>query len=394
MKIETSLFASLASTTLAAGVFQLNFTRALKSTPSRYTSGVDDVKPFEGILENLRYYYSIDIQIGTPAQTISVDIDTGSSDLFVNAADNSGCDDSCHSLGTFDSSSSSSYSLINTGFSIHYGDNTGATGNWVNDKIEAGDVDVPLTFAVATDSSTGRGIFGIGYASLGGRGLDSGDYINYPTALVKAGVINSQTYSIYLNSIDADSGVVLFGGVDQSKYTGTLGTVPLTSSTRTIVTLNNLKLSDGSFTSESIDVLLDTGTTLTYLPVDLIASIAQSVGATGSEDDNGKTTYIGPCDSSSKTLDFTFGCATVSVPISNFQTALSSQDGNCLLRLKPSGRHNILGDSFLRSAYIVFDLDNQQASIAQASLNASGSNNIQVIPATPNSIPGATVCSA
>ncbi len=396
MKIETSLFASLASTTLASGVHQLNFTRALRSigTPLGSTSEVEGLKSFEGTLTNHQYYYSLDIQVGTPAQTISVDIDTGSSDLFVNAAENTGCDQDCHSFGTFDSSSSSTYSLINNGFSVEYGDRSKATGNWVKDNVEVGDNDIPLTFAVATDSSTGQGVFGIGYASLGGGGSGISDYINYPRALVKAGVINSQTYSIYLNSLDADSGSILFGGVDQTKYTGTLGTVPLTSSSRTLVTLNNLQLSDGSYISSSVgDVLLDTGTTLTYLPNDFIDGLVKLLGGTSSDDGHGNTIYTVPCESSSRTLDFTFGCVTVKVPFSNFQSSLSS--GSCSLDLIPAGDGlSIVGDSFLRSAYIVFDLDNQQASIAQASLNGSGSDNIQVIPTTPNSVPGATVCSA
>ncbi len=392
MKIETPLLASFASTALAANVHQLNFTRSLRPISSNDTFSEGNLRSsfFQSPLKNQQVLYSIDIQVGTPPQTISVDLDTGSSDLFVNGAKNTGCDQDCQALGTFDSSKSSTYSYINDGFSIGYGDGTGATGNWVKDKVAIGDVSVPLTFADATDSSTGQGIFGIGYASLGGDGLNSDDYINYPKALVKAGIINSQTYSMYLNSLQADSGVVLFGGVDQTKYTGTLGTVPLTSSSRTTVTLNSLKLSDGSFSGDGVDILLDTGTTLTYLPGNYVDNIATALGATTVND-----TYIVTCDTSSRTFDFTFGCVTVRVPVSDFQSPLSGQSGRnqlCSLDLIPTD--SILGDSFLRSAYIVFDLDNQQASIAQASLNKFGVSNIKSIPAGRNSVPGATVCNA
>ncbi len=395
--------ASFASIPFVNGVLELNFTRALRSTPLGSRNNLESIKPFEGLLKNQHYWYSIDIQLGSPPQAITVDLDTGSSDLFVIGADDSGCDQACHSLGTFDSSKSNGYSLIHNGFSIRYGDGTGATGNWVKDNIEIGGETLPLTFAVSTESSTGQGVFGIGYASLGGRGLNSSNYTNYPKALVNAGIINSQTYSMYLNSKQANSGSVLFGGVDQTKYTGTLGTVPFTSSTRTLVTLNSLKLSDGSFISSgSTNVLLDTGTTLMYLPNSNVVSLAKSIGAAKSNDGNGNQIYVGPCVSNNpntKTLDFTFGCVTIKVPLSNFQTPLNGQSGNnklCSLDIIPTSSSssgiNILGDSFLRSAYIVFDLDNQQASIAQANLNQSGESDIQDIPASRNSIPGATVC--
>lgn len=49
----------------------------------------------------------------------------------------------------------------------------------------------------------------------------------------------------------------------------------------------------------------------------------------------------------------------------------------------------ILGDSFLRSAYVVYDIANNQVAIASAAPNATATSNITPIP-TGTSIPGAS----
>jgi hypothetical protein len=50
------------------------------------------------------------------------------------------------------------------------------------------------------------------------------------------------------------------------------------------------------------------------------------------------------------------------------------------------------GDTFLRSAYIVFDLDNEAVSIGKAKFNVTESN-IKEIPKGKNVVPDATVAS-
>lgn len=50
------------------------------------------------------------------------------------------------------------------------------------------------------------------------------------------------------------------------------------------------------------------------------------------------------------------------------------------------GRPILLGDTFLRSAYVVYDLDNNEVSIAQTNFN-SGQQNVLEIQAGPRGVP-------
>ena len=50
----------------------------------------------------------------------------------------------------------------------------------------------------------------------------------------------------------------------------------------------------------------------------------------------------------------------------------------------------MLGDTFLRSAYVVYDLDNNQISIAPTNFNATSSN-IREITTGTNAVPDSTI---
>ena len=59
----------------------------------------------------------------------------------------------------------------------------------------------------------------------------------------------------------------------------------------------------------------------------------------------------------------------------------------CQLGLEAAqGRPVLLGDTFLRSAYVVYDLDNDEVSIAQTNFNG-GAPNVEEIQAGPQGVP-------
>ncbi len=60
----------------------------------------------------------------------------------------------------------------------------------------------------------------------------------YPTImdnLKSNGVTNRKAYSLYLNDLQANTGAIIFGGVDTTKYTGELVALPLQVSVRGIL---------------------------------------------------------------------------------------------------------------------------------------------------------------
>lgn len=68
-------------------------------------------------------------------------IDTGSSDLWTNTPNSTLCKKSesgCSTSGTYDATSSESYSYVNSDFNITYADGTGAAGDYVTDTLTIG----------------------------------------------------------------------------------------------------------------------------------------------------------------------------------------------------------------------------------------------------------------
>lgn len=94
--------------------------------------------PLTPVQESL---YFANVSLGTPAQKLRLVIDTGSSDLWVNAPNSTLCEehkDYCDISGTYDSSDSSSVSFVSENFNITYADSSGASGNYLTDTVTIG----------------------------------------------------------------------------------------------------------------------------------------------------------------------------------------------------------------------------------------------------------------
>jgi hypothetical protein len=365
-------------------------------------------------LDNEETLYFADCTLGTPAQSLRLHIDTGSSDLWVNSANSSYCQSSQGNCagGTYDTSSSTSYKFVNGDFNISYVDGTGATGDYVSDTLTIGSVSITdFQFGVGFTSSSAEGVLGIGYVSNEVQVNRAGgpSYPNLPQAIVQGNLITNNAYSLWLNDLDANTGSILFGGVNKEKYHGDLTTVPIIQEDGSyyefIIALTGVKITDDS-TSTSFDslsslptaALLDSGSSLVYLPNDITEAIYNNVNAV--YDSSAGVAYVA-CSlaNNASTLDFDFSGQIIQVPYnelvldvgaSNGQP-LTFQDGTeaCVFGIAPAqGSEPVLGDTFLRSAYVVYDLANNEISLAQTNFNSTTDNIVEI---TKNSgVPGAT----
>ncbi|CCH61319.1 hypothetical protein TBLA_0E02630 [Henningerozyma blattae CBS 6284] len=314
----------------------------------------------------------------------------------------------CDAYGTFDIENSSTYQSNQTGFAIRYADTSFASGDWGRDVLTFSDgLNVTgLSFAVANQTNSTVGVLGIGlpqlevtYAGVY-QTTKPYTYDNFPLVLKNSGAIHKSAYSLYLNKQSAKNGNVLFGAIDHSQYQGdTLYTIPLVNSDTSSgyskpiefdVTLQGLGVSDnrnGNFTvtTTQIVALLDSGTTLTYFPKDMLNLLAKRINASYSE---ALGYYVMNCpDSRDNTqLVFDFGGFHIKTNLTNF--VLSSASGKCVLGLLPyNGNSAILGDIFLTHAYVVYNLDDLEISMAQANFNNGNDEDIEVISSTiPNAV--------
>ncbi|CAM9023641.1 unnamed protein product [Wickerhamomyces anomalus] len=325
--------------------------------------------------------YFATIEVGSPAQTIRVQIDTGSSDLWFPGTNNPQCPqgtatpidqgspyqddfDYCLRSAQYDPGASSSWKVDSSApaFHIEYVDYSFATGSW--------------------DESSNEG-------------SDAFQYPNFPQRLKSDGYISKIVYSLYpsedpyTTSGDIDI-TLLFGGVDTAKYSGTLEVFPLDSNYDLAITLTGISTDISGQTSvastQSLSAVLDSGTTLQALPYNIVEQLAYNLGGSGETDSYGY--FIVPCNyGSDDHITYTFGTKNINVPV---EAVVSSDgNGNCALAIEPTNGLTILGDTFLINAYVVYDLEDREIAIAQAKYTST--ENIQPVI---SSIPGAVRAAA
>ncbi|PTB78484.1 acid protease, partial [Trichoderma longibrachiatum ATCC 18648] len=250
------------------------------------------------------YFYSIQLEIGTPPQAVSVNFDTGSSELWVNPVCSKATDPAfCKTFGQYNASTTFVDAKAPGG--IKYG--TGFVDfNYGYDYVQLGSLRInQQVFGVATDSE---------FASVGilGAGPDlSGWTSPYPFVidnLVKQGFIKSRAFSLDIRGLDSDRGSVTYGGIDVKKFSGPLAKKPIIPAaqspdgyTRYWVNMDGMSVTkdDGS-KFEIFDkpngqpVLLDSGYTVSTLPGPLMDKILEAFPSARLESTSGD--YIVDCD--------------------------------------------------------------------------------------------------
>jgi len=201
------------------------------------------------------------------------------------------------------------------------------------------------------------------------------------------------------------TGNIVFGGVDSGKYLGDLAVLPLQEDENTgivdsfsvVVAGMSLTTSTGTVALSSPDFpftgVLDSGTTNTIIPDDLWQQLATTFNVVN---DTTNGIFIIDCDIGSNpgTVDFQFGgtggpiisipFSELALPLFNFTTGqqVLTQAGKpyCHFGLvsDAEGYDILLGDTLLRSAYVVYDLDGAQAYIAQTNFDSKASNIVAI----------------
>ncbi|KAI9847845.1 MAG: hypothetical protein M1837_001738 [Sclerophora amabilis] len=371
-------------------------------------------------LDNEETLYFANASLGTPPQELRLHVDTGSSDLWTNSALSDVCQlrgDPCAESGTYNANRSTSYRYVSSDFNISYQDGSAALGDYARDTIRMGQTNLAgLQFGIGYRSSSQQSILGIGYSANEVQVNRNGKepYANLPQLMKDEGLIRSVAYSLWLNDLDASTGSILFGGVNTDKFRGPLQTLPIqTSRTRSapsefVITLTGVSFNQGGNQREmggsdrEDPVLLDSGSSLMYLPNEVVSDIYDAIDAEYDQE-HGNAYVACSIANNDATLRFTFTSPSIDVPMNELvidpgqnrdgsRPALS--DGTtpaCLFGIAPAGDGtSVLGDTFLRSAYVVYDLSNNQISIAQTNFNAT-TDNIREIGTGSGAVPDATL---
>ena len=337
--------------------------------------------------------YVTNVKIGDPPQQVSLFVDLGSSDTWTISADfcKSG---QCAANGAYDTAKSNTKVFKAKGFKAAYYDKSQITGDFYTDTISIdGKAATQVPFGVVTETKDQRGTLGLGYVRYQTAVID-GDSKGYPTLpslLAQQGVIKVAAYSLWLDRT-TNGGVLLFGGIDSSKFTGKLATLPVSFGKDTYsVNVGTASFQGGGSTqsvmSPGFNALLDSGARLSYLPPDFASQVWNAVGV--------KTDPFGypfvKCDAANSPAgqkmgaEFVFRSTKIIVPMSELIVRVPPNvrgfGGLCYFGIAKSnpGETATLGIPFVRSAYIVHDMSNQEISIAQAKFTRA-SNVIELGP--------------
>jgi len=310
-------------------------------------------------------YYS-EITLGTPPQTFKVVLDTGSSNLWVPSKKCGSI--ACYLHKTYDADASSTYKSNGTSFEITYG--SGSLSGYVSqDTLTIGDLTVKKQdFAEATEEpglafAFGRfdGILGLGYDTISVNGIVPPFY-----QMVNQGLLDKAVFSFYLGDT-TDQSEVVFGGIDESHYSGKLIKLPVRRKAYWEVELDSIKFGKEEAAMENTGAILDTGTSLIALPSSLAELLNKEIGA--KKGWNGQ--YTVDCAKRDSLPGLTFKLGGHDFEISAYDYILEVS-GSCISAFmgmdfpEPVGPLIILGDAFLRRWYSVYDLENNSVGLAKS----------------------------
>lgn len=361
-----ALAAVAALVTASTGFVSLPFE---KVASSHHKNSEKRATPVSGPVQNLQWEYMAILELGNPPQKVNVSVDTGSADLWVY--------NSKEAATHYDPANSDTSQYVNSYFGIFYADGSYARGDYYTDNITWGGSTVNCQFGIddTYNEATPHGTFGIGFKDL--QATLPPNYHNYPYALKDAGVVNSVAYSVVLGPVNDTNGEIVFGAIDKSQYVGDLGVVDMYVWEDAEHTEHRV---DFTIFGDKVSSIVDTGTSYTTLPFDTLKKVAESFGST----DYNATYQVwkAPDVIPDRGLDFNFKGINITVHPSEMWREIVPGNDDKWLTIFPDeymGGMDVLGDSFLRSAYVVFDLEYDRLGLAQANFN-SGEHNYQAIP--------------
>ncbi|KAH8682339.1 aspartic peptidase domain-containing protein [Xylariales sp. PMI_506] len=318
--------------------------------------------------------YLCAVQIGTPPQTLNLNFDTGSSDLWVFSSLTPSSEVDGQTV--FDIQSSSTASQIEgASWSIGYADGSTSGGSVYTDVVSVGGV-VVQTQAVEiaeqlssslTQRTNSDGILGLGFSNLN-MVQPTKQQTFFDNAMAS---LASPLFTANLKQ--GEPGNYNFGFIDPTEYTGYLYLFPVNASTGYWeFTANGYQIGDSGSVSLTHTAILDTGTTLLYVPEEIAEGYYSQVE--GSVNDvSGAGGYTFPCTAALP--NFTAVIEEYEAVVPGNLILYAPVDGDTVetattcfggLQTTPSGLpFNIYGDIFIKSQFVVFNGQTEQLGFAK-----------------------------
>ncbi|KAJ3146305.1 hypothetical protein HDU89_006291 [Geranomyces variabilis] len=347
-------------------------------------------------------YYGM-VSVGTPAQQFPVLLDTGSADFWIYAERNKKPVSKTDTL--YRPFASSTNKDIHKNSTISYGDGSTSSYAWMTDTVAVGDKRVKsLHIGAAYIDENGVAREDVTYENFGLLGLSWQDgntagFMPAVQTMFAEGVIPRNMFGLYLgNEKNSTDGTLTLGGLDASRFVAKdfvwnpspylfhnatrgqqyfnidVDEISITSGSSSSQVIKT-KRSDGNGRGGDREYILDSGTSFFALPTALVNMLVKATNAklvddatlvSGGYAVDCKQRKIGP------KLSFTIGGKVYAFAPSEWigedPTQAEVPGTTCFLELYDIGDSTpyILGDTFLRKYYSVYDFENRRTGLAQA----------------------------
>jgi hypothetical protein len=302
-------------------------------------------------------------------QTLVMDFDTGSSDLWVFNTELAANEQTGHTI--FDPSKSSTFqTLTGSTFSISYGDGSGAAGNVGTDTVNIGGASVTgqaVELATAVSASFVQDTASNGLVGLAFSKLNTVQPAQQKTFFENA--VSTLPEPVFTADLQhAAPGAYEFGAIDSTKFTGALNWAAINTtsgfwqfSSQTF----SVSTGGGTTTVAGGQAIADTGTTLMLADQSVVDAYYSQVQGAANDASVGGVTF--PCSATLPDLSVDIG--------GSFQATVLGSDINfapvdqgsttCFGGLQvTTAQPQIYGDIMFKSQFVVFNLGNNSIAMA------------------------------
>ncbi|WVQ85443.1 hypothetical protein IAT38_007608 [Cryptococcus sp. DSM 104549] len=345
------------------------------------------------IIESNDIGYLCEIDIGTPAQTFLMLMDTGSADTWVPSTQ---CgQQNCGDHTALGADNSDTFQGSTQQFQVTYGSGAVAgvlaadTMTIAGMTLENHAMGVTLQESVQFSGANVPfdGLMGLALSKLSNQGVST------PIeSLATTGVLQNAILGIALGRVDdgENNGELVFGQANTAKIdAATTQTLPLTSTDGFWQVAMAAASVDGTAAVTGRQAILDTGTSLMIAPeADALAFHSQINGAA----DLGNGMFSIPCTLNQE-VTMTFGSVAFQLDVRDliFQPLTNDLTGDCLSSLSAGTIKDdvtwLLGDSFLKNVYMTTNVGDEtvQLSARTDAPGSSSANNAAVAAGTGDS---------
>jgi hypothetical protein len=333
--------------------------------------------------------YTCPVTIGTPGQTFNLDFDTGSADLWMFSTEllpHSTLSKVEKSHTVYNPKSSSTYQAVSgSTWKISYGDGSSASGNVATDNVTIGSLVIPnqtielaKTVSTAFAGGISDGLLGLAFSSI--NTVTPTQAVTPVENMIAQKIIPSgdALFTAYLGSwrdataADKGESFYTFGSIDEDVITAAGGTPPVYTPVDNSQGFWMFDSASATVNGETIardgnTAIADTGTTLALVDDATCKKIYDAIP--GSSYDSTNQGYVFPSTVTADELPvvtFAVGGQQFAVP----KEALAFADaGNGTIyggiQSRGTMTFDILGDTFLKGIYAIFDLGNTRFGAVQ-----------------------------